>query len=61
LRRFERQLTDRNIESRFVEASGATTVQELVELISEAVHGRRRDPTNLLRATLDGRAGSPMT
>ncbi len=56
LRRFERQLTDRDIESRFVEASGATTVQELVELISEAVHGRRRDPTELLRATVDGRA-----
>ncbi|MGH3368580.1 MAG: AAA family ATPase [Nocardioidaceae bacterium] len=57
LRRFEGQLEDAGTECRFIEASGATTVPELLELVYEAVHGRRRDSTERLRATLAGRDG----
>lgn len=55
LRRFERQLDEAGIECRFVEASGAATVPELIELVYEAVHGRRRDSTERIVASLDGR------
>lgn len=44
-------------ECRFVEASGATTVPELIDIVHEAVHGRRRDPTDRVIASLDGRDG----
>lgn len=57
LRRFERQLVADDAKCRFVEASGATTVPELIEIVHEAVHGRRRDPTDRLMASLDGRDG----
>ncbi len=57
LRRLEGQLTAQGVASRFVEASGATTVEELVGLLYEAVHDRRRDPTERLLASLDGGAG----
>jgi len=57
LRHFERQLTEADVDCRFVEASGATTVPELIELVHEAVHGRRRDPTDRIMASLDGREG----
>ncbi|MGI8633308.1 MAG: AAA family ATPase [Solirubrobacterales bacterium] len=57
LRRLQGQLADQGVASRFVEASGATTVEELVDLIYEAVHGRRRDPTERLLASLEGGAG----
>lgn len=57
LRRFEGQLDAAGTERRFIEASGATTVPELIELVYEAVHGRRRESTERLRATLDGRDG----
>jgi hypothetical protein len=56
LRRFERQLAEDGIDCRFVEASGATTVADLIEMVYEAVHGRRRDSTDRLLASLDGRA-----
>lgn len=55
LRRFEQQLGAEGIECRFVEASGAATVVELVDLVYEAVHGRRRDPTERLGTSPDGR------
>lgn len=57
LRRFEHQLLTDNVECRFVEASGATTVPELIDILHEAVHGRRRDPTDRIMASLDGREG----
>jgi len=57
LRRFERQLDEDDTDCRFVEASGATTVPELIDLLHEAVHGRRRDPTERILASLDGREG----
>lgn len=57
LRRFERQLAENDTECRFVEASGATTVPELIDLVHEAVHGRRRDSTERILASLDGREG----
>ena len=56
LRRFERQLAEDGIDCRFVEASGATTVADLIELVYEAVHGRSRDSTDRRLASLDGRA-----
>lgn len=55
LRRFERQLTEHGTDCRFVEASGATTVRQLIDLVHEVVHGRRRDPTAHILASLDGR------
>lgn len=57
LRRFEHQLLTDDVECRFVEASGATTVSELIDILHEAVHGRRRDPTDRIMASLDGREG----
>lgn len=57
LRRLERQLDEGEIDCRFVEASGASTVVELIELVHEAVHGRRRDPTDRLMASFDRRDG----
>ena len=57
LHRFERQLVAEDVDCRFVEASGATTVFELIEIVYEAVHGRRRDSTERLMASLDGREG----
>ncbi len=57
LRRFERQLTEGDADCRFVEASGAATVPELIDLVHEAVHGRRRDSTERLLASFDGRKG----
>ncbi len=57
LRRFEHQLLLDHVECRFVEASGATTVPELIDILHEAVHGRRRDPTDRILASLDGREG----
>jgi hypothetical protein len=55
LRRFEHQLLADDVECRFVEASGATTVPELIDILHEAVHGRRRDATERIMASLDGR------
>jgi len=57
LRRLQGQLTDQGVPSRFVEASGATTVEDLIDLLYEAVHSRRRDPTERLLASLDGMTG----
>lgn len=57
LRRFERHLVADDAKCRFIEASGATTVPELIDIIHDAVHGRRRDPTDRLLASLDGRDG----
>jgi hypothetical protein len=57
LRRFELQLTETDVDCRFVEASSASTVPELIDLVHEAVHGRRRDPTDRIMASLDGREG----
>ncbi len=57
LRRLEGQLTAQGVKSRFVEASAATTVEELVDLVYEGVHGRRRDPTERMLASITGEAG----
>jgi hypothetical protein len=54
LRRFERQLAEDGIDCRFVEASGAKTVPELLETVHEAVHGRRRDRADRLLGAIDG-------
>lgn len=57
LRRFQRQLVEDDAKCRFVEASGPTTVPELIDTVYEAVHGRRRDPTDRVLASLAGRDG----
>lgn len=57
LRRFEHQLAQDNIDYRFVESSGATTAADLIELVYEAIHRKRRDTTDRLMASLDGRSG----
>ncbi len=51
-----RRHAEDDIDCRFVEASGATTVADVIELVYEAVHGRRRDSTDRLLASRDGRA-----
>lgn len=58
LRRFERQLIENDIKCRFVEASGATTVPELLDAVHEAVHGPRRDLTDRLLPSPDARGGT---
>lgn len=57
LRQLERQLGDAGSETRFVEASGAGTVADLLALLHLAIHGRRRDPTEKLLASIDGEEG----
>lgn len=57
LRQLERQLADAGSETRFVEASGAARVEDLVALVHLAMHGRRRDPTERLLASIDGEEG----
>lgn len=57
LRQLERQLADAGSEIRFVEASGAGSVEDLVALVHLAIHGRRRDPTEKLLTSLDGEEG----
>ena len=57
LRQLERQLADAGSETRFVEASGAGNVEDLVALVHLAIHGRRRDPTAKLLASIDGEEG----
>lgn len=56
LRQLERQLADAGSETRFVEASGAGSVEDLVALVHLAVHGRRRDPdlVGLVRLAING-------
>ena len=57
LRQLERQLADAGEETRFVEASGAGSVEDLVALTYLAIHGRRRDPTEKLLASIGGEEG----
>lgn len=60
LRRFERRLGEENVACRFVEASGAKAVEELVEVVDEALHGRRRESRESIyrsMAVLKGTAG----
>lgn len=57
LRRLEGQLTAQGVASRFVEASGATSVEELVDLLDQAVHGVPVVPTALRRLSLEGNGG----
>lgn len=56
LRRFERRLGEENVACRFVEASGAKAVEELVEVVHQAVHGQRQSPFRAL-GVLGGTAG----
>lgn len=55
LRQFERHLIEGEIVGYFVEASAAGTVAELVDLVYAETHGRRRDSTERLLASLDDR------
>lgn len=57
LHQLERQLADAGAETRLVEASGAGSVEDLVALVHLSIHGRRRDPTERLLASLDGEVG----
>ena len=57
LRQLERQLVDAGSETRFVEASGAGSVEDLIALMHLAIHGRRRDATEKLLASIDGEEG----
>ena len=57
LRQLERQLADAGSQTRFVEASGAGSVEDLVALVHLAIHGRRRNPTEKLLASIDGEEG----
>src|SRR5205809_7794416 len=57
LHQLERQLAEGATASRFVEASGARTVLELVDLVHQAVHGRRRNQTDRLLASLEDSDG----
>lgn len=59
LRRFEADLGGDGVECRFVEASGATSIAELIDLLYLAIHGRRRDQTDRLMASIDGRDSPP--
>lgn len=57
LRQFERRLVEAGSETRFAEASGVRGVEDLVELLHVAIHGRRRDQTEKLLASIVGEEG----
>lgn len=57
LRQLERQLADAGSETRFVEASGAGSVEDLVALVHLAIHGRRRDLTEKPLTSIDCEEG----
>jgi len=57
LRQLERQLTDAGSQTRFVEASGAGNVEDLVALVHLAIYGRWSDPVEKLLASINGQEG----
>lgn len=59
LHHLERKLRDDGADVRFVEASSADTVEDLVDLLHTAVRGRPRDPMDKAVATLAGERGTP--
>lgn len=57
LRQLERRLVDAGSKTRFVEASSAGSVEDLLALVHLAIHGRRRDATEKLLASIAGEEG----